>query len=386
MRELELHRNARKTKRSRMIFHRWAIGLAIAAAVLVHTLVFLAFLFVLSGRLNASGNGPLAVNFSEEDAVYDELNEEEKHEVQITHQSLPPVQAEALDLHPADLPIPSPINIPPPDLGSKMIAIQDDPLDMGFDVGEEFEEDLFEDGEESEVFSAPIGGNSIVFVFDVSTSMPRQIGTGGVHALKKQLLLRINALAEDKLFNIICFGNKADGLFTKPTPATFEAKQAAAVWMIDYFSGKFTRSRTGQYGRKGIALGVRYVPIEPDDVPYMKGTAGGSRYDLALVAAFQQKASTIFLVTDSNPSMTMRTILGTQKSVAPNDVINIVYRAAGKLYGKQLPLLHCIGVNESGKSYLTQLAMTFRSEYRSIGAGESWTGRGAARPAVRSPR
>ena len=142
--------------------------------------------------------------------------------------------------------------------------------------------------------------------------------------------------------------------------------------MADYFTGKFIRSRTGDYGRKGTAHGVTYVPIEPEDVPYMADTSGGSRYDLALVAAFQQQASTVYLVTDGTPSTTRKRWFGIAKSLQKNEIINIVYKAANKLYGKKLPLLHCIGVNAQGEAYLTQLAAAFRSEYKRISPGEAW--------------
>ena len=343
---------------------------------MIHAIVIALFLIAASNNRLVSGSGPLSVNVSEEDAVFDEENEEEKTEVQITHQSLPPVPAETLDYQSIDVPALSPVYIPPPDMGSKLLAIDEEALDVGTDFGEVFEDDLFEEGEKAEVFSAPVGGNSVVFVVDVSTSMPRQVGASGVAALKRQLLLAIDALEEEKLFNVICFGDKADGLFPNPRPASAGAKQATVRFMADYFTGKFRRSRTGQFGRAGNAYGVRYFPIEPADLPYMKGTSGGSRYDLALVAAFQQKASTIYLVTDGTPSTTRRTWLGVRKSLGKNEIISVVHKAANNIYGKKLPLLHCIGVNAQGEAYLTHLASAFRSEYKRISAGESWARQG----------
>ncbi|MEZ5325496.1 MAG: hypothetical protein R3F19_10575 [Verrucomicrobiales bacterium] len=233
-------------------------------------------------------------------------------------------------------------------------------------------DELFEAGEKVDVFSAPVGGNSVAFVVDVSTSMPRQIGAKGVAALKRQLQLAIDALPEEKLFNVICFGDKADGLFAKPRPASAAAKLLAQQFMADYFTGKFKRSRTGDFGRTGTANGTTYIPIEPADVPYMSGTAGGSRYDLALVAAFQQKVSTVYLVTDGTPSTTKKQWYGLSKNLSKDEIINVVYKAANKLYGEKLPLLHCIGINTGGEAYLPQLAAAFRSEYKRISANEAW--------------
>ena len=265
-----------------------------------------------------------------------------------------------------------PSTFPPPDIGSKLLAIDEDAQDFGTDFGEVFEDELFEAGEKVDVFSAPVGGSSVAFVIDVSTSMPRQIGAAGVAALKHQLQLAIDTLPEDKLFNVICFGDKADGLFAKPRPASAAAKQLAQQFMADYFTGKFKRSRTGDFGRTGTANGTTYIPIEPADVPYMSGTAGGSRYDLALVAAFQQKVSTVYLVTDGTPSTTKKQWYGLSKNLSKDEIINVVYKAANKLYGERLPLLHCIAINTGGEAYLTQLAAAFRSEYKRISANEAW--------------
>ncbi|MDA0811221.1 MAG: hypothetical protein O3C21_02350 [Verrucomicrobia bacterium] len=372
MRRLELHRLIRAAERTRRKSGRRAKRWAVASAVLIHALAILAFLIVASGKSTLSGNGPLSVNVSEEEAVYDEENEKEEREVQITHQSLPPVRSETLDYQALDIPALSPIYIPPPDIGSKLLAIDEDSKDLGTDFGEVFEDELFEAGEKVDVFSAPVGGNSVAFVFDVSTSMPRQIGATGVQALKHQLQLAIDALPEEKLFNVICFGDKADGLFAKPRPASKATKELANQFMCDYFTGKFKRSRTCDFGRTGTVDGITYIPIEPADVPYMSDTAGGSRYDLALVAAFQQKVSTIYLITDGTPSTTKKRWFGGSKNLEKDEIINVVYKAAKELYGEKLPLLHCIGINSEGEAYLTQLAAAFRSEYRRISANEAW--------------
>lgn len=372
MRRLEIHRLLRAAEREKRSKRRRAKACAVGVSVLVHILIIAAFLYVASNPEPKFGNGPLSVNISEDEAVFDEENDKEKREVQITHQSLPPVRAETLDYQAFDIPALSPVYIPPPDTGSKLLAIDEDALDFGTDFGEVFEDDLFEDGEKAEVFSAPTGGNSVAFVVDVSTSMPRQIGDKGVIALKRQLQLAIEALPDECLFNVICFGNKADGLFAKPRPASAATRQLASQFMGDYFTGKFKRSRTGDFGRTGNALGTTYIPIEPADVPYMSGTAGGSRYDLALVAAFQQKASTIYLVTDGTPSTTRKRWFGISKNLEKDEIINVVYKAANQLYGRELPLLHCIGVNTAGEAYLTQLAAAFRSEYKRISANQGW--------------
>ncbi|MDF1785619.1 MAG: hypothetical protein P1U82_07085 [Verrucomicrobiales bacterium] len=93
----------------------------------------------------------------------------------------------------------------------------------------------------------------------------------------------------------------------------------------------------------------------------MKGTSGGSRYDLALVAAFKQRASTVYLVTDGTPSvMKNRRLLPGASLVGRDEVIRTVVRAGQRLYPKELPIVHCVSINGIGESYLKQIALAFK--------------------------
>lgn len=72
---------------------------------------------------------------------------------------------------------------------------------------------------------------------------------------------------------------------------------------------KFDFLLQGQSDQNGKVLrsgkdgdGMTFVPVEPNDVKGLEGTAGGSRMDLALTMAFQRKASTIFLLSDGRPA------------------------------------------------------------------------------------
>ena len=103
----------------------------------------------------------------------------------------------------------------------------------------------------------------------------------------------------------------------------------------------------------------------------MKGTKGGSRYDLALVAAFQQRASTVYLVTDGTPSvMKERRFLPGASSVSREDVIRTVVKAGQRLYPKELPVVNCVSINGIGESYLKQIALAFKGRCDRVDVGQ----------------
>ena len=65
---------------------------------------------------------------------------------------------------------------------------------------------------------------------------------------------------------------------------------------------RFDRTRTSEWGSKGTDNnGIKYTPISPGSVQALAGTSGSSRMDLALVAAFFQKPTSVFLIADGEP-------------------------------------------------------------------------------------
>ena len=161
----------------------------------------------------------------------------------------------------------------------------------------------------------------------------------------------------------------ADGFSRGPIFATTQNKILAHRFMTDYFTGKFRRTRTGTFGRKGIVNKVRYVPIEPNDVVLMGKTGGGSRYDMALMAAFQQRATTVYLVTDGVPSTTRQSgFFGANRSMSDKDILRTVSLGAQRLYKKDLPQVNCVSINGIGAMSLKQVAMTFNGTFRTLGA------------------
>lgn len=309
-----------------------------------------------------------AVTMSTEPAVdrQQESTEEkpvEKVVVQSTSGPPPkPTEASIPDLVPVVAPVD--VKMPDPSESNEFIEMDVEIVDLGVTFGEAFEgEDIVEEVLETKLFSAPAKGVCSIFVIDVSTSMPRELGTTGIASLRRDLRLKIDTLPEDQLFNLICFGDKADGFSSRPIQATKEHKALAHRFMTAYFTGQFRRTRTGDFGSAGLANGIAYTPIQPNEVLFLKGTNGGSRYDLALIAAFQQRASTVYLVSDGTPSVTKeRRFLPGSTSVSREDVIRTVVKAGQRLYPKERPLVHCVSINGIGESYLKRIALAFSGQ------------------------
>ena len=359
------------TTKAKQVNHRRR-GWAVLWAGVIHVLiVFICGLLQFAPNMIAQiGN---AVTMSMKSAVdYQEENQEEAEEMVLQSQQAPPPQpAEAAIPELVPLLTESDLVMPEPTELADVQEIEVEVVDVGMNFGEGFEpaEELEEVLQETAMFSAPAKGNCTIFVIDVSTSMPRELCNAGIANLKQDLKRAIDAMPEDQLFNLICFGDKADGFSRGPIFATTQNKILAHRFMTDYFTGKFRRTRTGTFGRKGIVNKVRYVPIEPNDVVLMGKTGGGSRYDMALMAAFQQRATTVYLVTDGVPSTTRQSgFFGANRSMSDKDILRTVSLGAQRLYKKDLPQVNCVSINGIGAMSLKQVAMTFNGTFRTLGA------------------
>ncbi|HUF62362.1 MAG TPA: hypothetical protein VMN36_09835 [Verrucomicrobiales bacterium] len=216
-------------------------------------------------------------------------------------------------------------------------------------------------GKGAHFFGTPAAGDSVILVIDVSTSMPAECGESGLRAIKNEVRRVVESFQPSTRFNLICFGNDADGFAARPVAASPENKTRAHAFMEDYFSGSFRRTRTEEFGRRGEHRDIRYTPIESQDVPFLRGTSGGSRYDLALVAAFMQRPETVFLITDGEPS--------TQKGgkrLSKSEIIDLVVQGAREYSSSRPPQVNCIGINGIGAGYLQDIAKAFRGHYRNI--------------------
>lgn len=175
-------------------------------------------------------------------------------------------------------------------------------------------------------FGIKDNGQNIVFIVDVAKSMlePERGDVAGFTRVKEELKNMINNLSPGTLFNVYTFENDLDVFSAKPRRATDENKAAAGNWIDQYWSfqgnqitgRKGTRLRNYTPDMTGIPIQTRRiqeVKDEDGDVASIKlvdGNAraqqighGSSRMDLALLAAFENRADAIFMITDGTPDV-----------------------------------------------------------------------------------
>ena len=183
-------------------------------------------------------------------------------------------------------------------------------------------------------------------------------GASGIQAIRDEINRTINAFRPGSRFNIICFGNMADGFRKKPVAATSSNKEAAIHFMKEYYTqNDFQRTRTGgNYNGE-----IKYVPIRPGDMASTRDTSGGSRYDMALLAAFEQKPDTIFLLTDGEPSTSRR-----GDRLSKNEIVEMVHKAGKRAYGGKKPRVNGISVNGIGESYLKAIVRPYHGTVKII--------------------
>ena len=240
---------------------------------------------------------------------------------------------------------------------------------FGNDFGDGFGIGGFGDGRGgAKFFGTSGGGNRIILVIDTSTSMNNNCGPNGIKALRREIVRTLAALSPNISFNIICFGKDCDGFAPQPVKADSGNIARAKSWMNAYFinkrgGGAFDRTRTSEWGSKGTDNnGIKYTPILPGAVQALAGTSGSSRMDLALVAAFFQKPSSVFLIADGEP--------GTSKNgqkLSNTAIVDLVLQEAKRIYiGSRLPKVNCISVKGIGQAILKDIARRFGGNYKAV--------------------
>jgi hypothetical protein len=138
-------------------------------------------------------------------------------------------------------------------------------------------------------FGAQGQGTNVYFVVDVSDSMVEadKGGIDGYRNLKTKLGQMIASLAAETNFNVVFYGDGVDLFRGESVPATPENRKAAEEFLQGYMSS------TSQRGNR-----TRNFKPKLDTLP---STGGTSRMDLGLLAAFEGRADTIFVLTDGKP-------------------------------------------------------------------------------------
>lgn len=240
---------------------------------------------------------------------------------------------------------------------------------FGADHGDGFGMGGFGDGRGgARFFGTSGGGNRIILVIDTSTSMNGNCGADGIKALRREIERTVSSLPAKARFNILCFGNDVDGFAPQPIASNSANVARAKEWMKAYFinkkrGGSFDRTRTSQFGNKGRDnKGIAYAPFPPSSVSSLRGTSGGSRMDLALVVAFMQKPSGIFLIADGVPG----TQLGGRK-LGNKQIVDLIQAEARNIYRNgPVPTVNCISVKGIGAEILKDIAKRFRGKYKAV--------------------
>ncbi len=217
-------------------------------------------------------------------------------------------------------------------------------------------------------------GNNIIFCIDTSGSMRTNLKPEGIATVRRELKAVIMAMPERTNFNLICFGTNGDIFKPKSVPASKEHKNEAVRFLEGYYgggSGDFGRTRTEKYGRAGKDnQGIDYVPLEPNDVKELAGTEGGSRIDLAMVAAFERKPTTLYVLSDGAP--------GTKdpkedKPMDKDDLIKLIHGKYKTIMGTTSKLtVNTISIysdsaeGQEGEKFLRKLARAFDGKHKEV--------------------
>ncbi|MGJ3242354.1 MAG: hypothetical protein ACFE0O_05275 [Opitutales bacterium] len=148
-----------------------------------------------------------------------------------------------------------------------------------------------------DVFGIEESGERIVLIVDAARSMldPRRGDLPGYKRVKDEVSRVVRGLNAGTLFNVFVFSDRLDVLSQRMLVANKANKDKVVSWIEPYWAFEGTEIT----GKKGAYLN-NYQPElgERFDI-----RSGGSRMDLALVAAFEQRADAIFLITDGTPSI-----------------------------------------------------------------------------------
>jgi hypothetical protein len=200
-------------------------------------------------------------------------------------------------------------------------------------------------------------------VIDTSTSMQGNCGPDGIAAIRKELARAIGGMPAAARFNIICFGAAADAFKPESVRANKTTKTEAINFMKSYFgAGMFERTRTSKWGSAGKGQdGIPYVPIYPSDVSGLKGTRGGSRVDLGIVAAMDRNPTTIFVLTDGEPGT-----IQDGEQVGLDELVKLVEGEYARIYGQRPLTINTISVKGLGEKFLKKISKKFNGKHKNI--------------------
>lgn len=141
-------------------------------------------------------------------------------------------------------------------------------------------------------------GERIVIILDIARSMlePARGDIPGFLRVKEKLVEVVDGLNSATLFNLMIFSNGLDVMSNSLILANAENKQRAADFVEPYWKAEGGRFAVDA---KRAVFRRNYTP----NFEFIKPIGGSSRMDMALMAAFEQGADAIFMITDGTPEL-----------------------------------------------------------------------------------
>jgi hypothetical protein len=209
----------------------------------------------------------------------------------------------------------------------------------------------------------PASGNVIIFAIDTSGSMLANCKPAGIAALRHELELAITGLPSSSQFNLICFGQDADLFQPTCVNASAANKSAALEFFQFYYHG--ARTRTEKFGSAGRdSNGIAYTQLKAVDMPGMTDTSGGSRMDLALAQAFTMQASTIYLLSDGEPTTSRN-----GKTLDKSELLQFMEKSARTSHAEKT-IVNTIAVNPEARTFLRKIAHRFNGKFKEVNVSE----------------
>lgn len=164
----------------------------------------------------------------------------------------------------------------------------------------------FSRGPVSEIEIGPLRfpTEKLAILVDVSESVvePAMGGIRGFARVKERVNEVIDSLSHETMFNVIVFADAASAWQSKLAVATDVNKSAAKLWLQPFNASE---------DHKGLVTGN----LEPSPLG-VKAAGGTTRLDLALTAAFDNRADAILIIGDGSPRV--RKILSGDERTAWN--------------------------------------------------------------------
>ncbi len=165
-------------------------------------------------------------------------------------------------------------------------------------------------GKPVDFLGLPVQGPNVVICMNAGDEFEKSCEGGTMTTLETAFKSLVESLPETSRLNVIFFHRTVEKFRPNAELMTDGTRQAALAFASRYFTpggNKFGHTRADEPAANGKdAQGISFTGINSNDFAPTKNTAGGSRCDLGLLAAFADGPSTVILLTHKWPSVVSR--------------------------------------------------------------------------------